>query len=198
MYSDNAWPEAAGVDAFLEERKPPQRVISAMWGFVAAAVAGLIVGALYSLAAGDDPGFVMGLPYWAALNISVWSGAWCVIVAVGIGRGRRWVLAPARWTGVGLIVVFGGFTLLAFAESTSVFGSIHASLAALVPLAGVFCSVCLLGKSVTEYFQPPPAPFPTQQGPALTGNEADWVPPHRRGRAFNSGMDGSQPPPPGV
>lgn len=199
MYSDGAWPEAAGIDAFIEERRRPQQVTVAVWGFLSAAVFTLASGALYSVAGAGDSGFVLALPLWLVLTVSGLVAAWCVVTAVASWRGRGWAAAPARLTAAGLLVACGGFGALANPETTSMsgLGWGYTFFVLVAALSGGVSLVCLLGRAVSEYFNPPAASLPrvNQSGPAMTGNDADWAPPQQRRQSFPQGMQ--QPPPPG-
>ncbi|HIW63564.1 MAG TPA: hypothetical protein H9881_13980 [Candidatus Stackebrandtia excrementipullorum] len=196
MYGDNAWPEAAGIEAFIEERRRPQRVVVAVYGFWTAAGFLLLAGVLYPVAGITGSGVALSLPWWIVLVAAGAGAGWCVVVAEASRKGRRWALTSARSTGVGLIVAGGGFAALANPKATamSAFGWGYTLLVLVAVLAGAGCLVCLMGRVVSEYFDPPTQPAPPLNRTSLpmTGNEADWVPPQQHAPGAPHG-DGRQP-----
>lgn len=190
MYEDNAWPETAPIQTFIPERKRPQRVfISGMASLVAAA--SVLLAGLLHLAVSGTPGggFLIGMPGAVMLVIGLLAAAWLGVLAQAVLKGRKWSARPALWTGGGLLVLYGVIGLLAKPGpevGDGVFGLwLYAILAFAAAASGAVSAVCLLGKAVTEYFDPPVAPSPFQHNPnaaPMGGHDSDWIPPQQRGQ----------------
>ncbi|MFD0557966.1 hypothetical protein FB566_3255 [Stackebrandtia endophytica] len=202
MYDDNAWPQAAGIDAFIEERRRPQRVTVACVALLVAGGASLLSGILYGvfgIAASDGMALVVGLLVGAAI------AGWCAVLAKVGWVGRRWAANPARYTGLGLFLLLAVFAALdaprVMTELGELLGGIYVIPLGAGALSGAVAFVGLLGTSVSEYFDPPVQPSPFANQPqSMMGNDADWGPP-RQAPYSPSGQPGyppgqGYPPPP--
>lgn len=189
MYEDNAWPETAPIQTFIPERKRPQRVFVAGMAILTAAGAALVTGLLHLAVAGTaGGGFLVDIPGVVMVVLGLLVAAWLGVTAQAVLKGRKWIGKPALWTGVGVFVFYGLIGLLARPGAEvddGAFGLwLYAILAFLSAIAGAVTAVCLLGKAVAEYFDPPVAasPFQRDTGAPMGGHDSDWVPPQQRGR----------------
>ncbi|MGH8878359.1 MAG: hypothetical protein ACRD0P_13605 [Stackebrandtia sp.] len=191
MYEDNAWPETAPIQTFIPEKKRPQRVFIAGMAALTAAGAAVLAGLLH-FAVVDTRGasFLLEVPGLVMCVLGLLIAGWLGVLAQAVLKGRKWSAKPAMWTGVGLVVYYGIYGLLAKPGADvrdGAFGLwLYALLAFLAMAAGAVSIVCLLGKQVAEYFDPPAAPSPFQQQgqdqTPLGGYDSDWMPPQQRGQ----------------
>ncbi|ADD45472.1 hypothetical protein [Stackebrandtia nassauensis] len=190
MYEDNAWPDTAPIQTFIPERKRPQRVFIAGMATLTAAGAALLAGLLHLAVAETRGGsFLVDIPGVVMVVLGLAVAAWLGLVAQAVLKGRKWIPKPAMYSGGGLLVFFGLIGLLAKpgpAVGDGAFGLwLYAILAFLAAVAGVTTAVCLLGRNVAEYFDPPAQPSPFQQNnnqAPMGGYDSDWIPPQQRGR----------------
>ena len=194
MYDDNAWPQAAGIDAFIEERRRPQRVTVACVALLVAGGATLVSGILYGvfgIAACDSMALVVGLLVGAVV------AGWCAVLAKVGWAGRRWAANPARYTGLGLFLLLAVFAALdgprVMTELGELLGGIYLIPLGAGALSGAVAFVGLLGTSVSEYFDPPAQPSPfANQTQSMMGNDADWGVP-RQAHHPHGGQPGYPP-----
>lgn len=178
MYDDNSWPQAAGIDAFIEERRRPQGVTIACVALLVAGGASLLSGILYGvfgIAASDSLALIAGLVVGVAV------AAWCAVLAKAGWAGRRWVARSAQFTGLGLFVLLAAFAVFdgqrVMTDLGELLGWIYAVILAFGALSGVVACVGLFGDSAAKFFDPPAQPSPFANQPqSMMGNDADWGP----------------------
>lgn len=191
MYEDNAWPDTAPIETFIPERKRPQKVFVAAIAVMAVGVLALLLGVLHAVTASNASStsapVVLAIPAALAVGIEMLVAAWLAIVATGMLKGRKWVPKPARWTGgvaAAWYVLFGLLMMSAVGSTHSAgLGGFVAFLSFAAAVAGAVAAICMVGKGVDEYFDPPvqPNPFQNNTGqPPVGGYDADWVPPAQR------------------
>lgn len=197
MYEDNAWPDTAPIETFIPERKRPQKVFVAAIAVMAIGVLALLLGVLHAVVASNASGpVILAIPPALAVGFELLVAAWLAIVAMGMLKGRKWVTKPARWTGgiaAAWYVVFGLLMLSAVGTTHSTgLGAFVAFLAFAAAVAGAVTLICMLGRNVEEYFEPPvqPNPFQNNTGqPPAGGYDSDWVPPAQRQQSPYNGYN---------
>ncbi|HZE40769.1 MAG TPA: hypothetical protein VE172_18360 [Stackebrandtia sp.] len=189
MQDDNAWPDTAPIETFIEERQRPPRVRVAGLALLVGAGLALLAGLLHLAVSGTaGAGFLIDIPGMVMLVLNAVIAAYLAFIARGVIKGWKWVLRVARGTAAAAAIFYLIYGLLAKPGDTVHSGALLLWLDALLAFAavaaGLVALVCLFGASVTAFFAPPQAVKPSEQqhnGQAsMGGNDADWTPPAQR------------------